>query len=420
MKVLKISLAVQIFIAMILGVLIGIFYESKLIANNKIIDLIYLMSDIFLRMIKMTVIPIIITNLIISIAKIGNSKKLGSIGLKTFIYFELVTIIAIITGITFANLIHPGKDINFSNLKKIDTINNMLRLKDFEISNLNSIKSLSLIIPNNIFNSLNNSNLLQIIFFSIIFGIGLNNIEIESRNCLIKIFNSISHVMFKITKIIMYYSPIGVFSLTFITVSTFGIESLSFLIRLIFTLYIAIIFFTFVILGTIAKIFNFSILKLINNLKEEILLSFLTASSESVLPKVIKKMEIYGASKEITNFVIPIGYSFNLDGSTLYQSIAIIFISQLYQIELSLSQELILLLTLMVTSKGIAGIPGISFIALLTTLESVGLPLEGAMFILGIDRILDMARTVLNVIGNSLATIIIAKIENQFNINLSK
>ena len=213
----------------------------------------------------------------------------------------------------------------------------------------------------------------------------------------------------------MRYAPIGVFSLIATSVATFGFASVIPLFKLVVTVYLSIAFFAIVVLGAIAKSCNINIFKLIVILKDELILAYSTASSETVLPRIMEKMEHYGAAKSITGFVIPTGYSFNLDGSTLYQSIAAIFIAQLYHIDLSVGQQIILVLTLMITSKGVAGVPGASFVVLLATLGSVGIPLEGLAFIAGIDRILDMARTALNVVGNALAALVIAKWENDFD-----
>lgn len=221
--------------------------------------------------------------------------------------------------------------------------------------------------------------------------------------------------MFKVTHMIMRYAPIGVFGLISVTVANFGFASLVPLAKLVVLVYFAIIFFALVVLGSVAKLCKLNIWTLIKILKDELILAYSTASSETVLPRIIEKMEAYGAPKSITSFVVPTGYSFNLDGSTLYQSIAAIFIAQLYGIDLSIGQEIVLVLTLMVTSKGIAGVPGVSFVVLLATLGSVGIPLEGLAFIAGVDRILDMARTALNVVGNALAVLVIAKWEHQFD-----
>ena len=228
-------------------------------------------------------------------------------------------------------------------------------------------------------------------------------------------FQGVSESMFKVTHMIMNYAPIGVFALIAVTVANFGFASLVPLAKLVLLVYGAILFFAVAVLGLIAKLFGFSVFKLIRIFKDELVLAYSTASSETVLPRVIEKMEAYGCPKAICSFVVPTGYSFNLDGSTLYQSIAAIFIAQLYGIDLSISQQLLLVLTLMVTSKGIAGVPGVSFVVLLATLGSVGIPLEGLAFIAGVDRVMDMARTALNVIGNALAVLVISRWEGMYD-----
>lgn len=271
------------------------------------------------------------------------------------------------------------------------------------------------LIPANVFASMAKGDMLPIIFFSVLFGLGLSSLPKETKEPLLNVFKAVSESMFKVTHMIMRYAPIGVFGLISVTVANFGFASLIPLAKLVILVYAAILFFALVVLGTVARLCKLRIWTLIRILKDELILAYSTASSETVLPRIIEKMEAYGAPKSITSFVVPTGYSFNLDGSTLYQSIAAIFIAQLYGIELSIGQEIILVLTLMVTSKGIAGVPGVSFVVLLATLGSVGIPLEGLAFIAGVDRILDMARTALNVVGNALAVLVIAKWEHQFD-----
>ncbi|HAK34175.1 MAG TPA: glutamate/aspartate:proton symporter GltP, partial [Pantoea sp.] len=276
------------------------------------------------------------------------------------------------------------------------------------------------LIPQNIFASLVKGDMLPIIFFSVLFGMGLSALPSEQRDPLVNIFRSVSETMFKVTHMIMRYAPVGVFALIAVTIANFGFTSLWPLAKLVLLVYAAILFFAFVILGGVARFCKLRITTLMRILKDELILSYSTSSSETVLPRIMQKMEAYGAPKAITSFVVPTGYSFNLDGSTLYQSIAAIFIAQLYGIDLSLTDEIILVLTLMVTSKGIAGVPGVSFVVLLATLGSVGIPLEGLAFIAGVDRIMDMARTALNVIGNALAVLVIARWENQFDAEQAK
>jgi proton glutamate symport protein len=276
------------------------------------------------------------------------------------------------------------------------------------------------LIPQNIFASMAKGDMLPIIFFSVLFGLGLSSLPSEQRDPLVNLFRGISEAMFKVTHMIMRYAPVGVFALIAVTIANFGFASLWPLAKLVLLVYAAILFFAFVVLGGVARFCKLRITTLMRILKDELILSYSTSSSETVLPRIMEKMEAYGAPKAITSFVVPTGYSFNLDGSTLYQSIAAIFIAQLYGIDLSLTDEIVLVLTLMVTSKGIAGVPGVSFVVLLATLGSVGIPLEGLAFIAGVDRIMDMARTALNVVGNALAVLVIARWENQFDAEQAK
>lgn len=416
MKKLKITLAWQILVALVLGILLGaVLHNQGELRDWMIANILSPAGDIFIRMIKMIVVPIVVATLVVGIAGIGDAKKLGSIGFKTILYFEIITTLAIILGITLANVFHPGHGIDMSTLAVVDISKYEQTTVAVKSSGHSLVGTILSLIPANIFASMANGDMLPIIFFSVLFGLGLASLPENTRAPLLNVFNAVAETMFKVTHMVMRYAPVGVFALISVTVATFGFASLLPLAKLVLLVYGAIIFFALVVLGAVARLCRLRIWTLICILKEELILAFSTASSESVLPRIIEKMEAYGAPAAITGFVVPTGYSFNLDGSTLYQSIAAIFIAQLYGIELSLGQEVVLVLTLMVTSKGIAGVPGVSFVVLLATLGSVGIPLEGLAFIAGVDRILDMARTALNVVGNALAVLVIAKWENQYD-----
>ncbi|AKC59627.1 Proton glutamate symport protein [Blochmannia endosymbiont of Polyrhachis (Hedomyrma) turneri] len=417
MKILqKITLAWKICFALVLGIIVGAVLHDQGALRDWIIAVILSPAgEIFIRMIKMIVVPIVMATLIIGIAGIGDVKKLGSIGLKTIIYFEVITTLAIVLGVTLANVFHPGTGIDMSKLSSVDISMYEQTASEMESHGYNLVNTVLSLIPSNIIFSMSKGDMLPVIFFSVIFGLGLVVLPEKNKVPLLEVFDAIAKTMFKVTHIVMRYAPVGVFALISMTVATFGFSSLIPLAKLVVLVYAAIIFFALLVLGIVARICNLRIWRIICILKEELILSFSTASSETVLPRIIEKMEAYGAPSVITGFVVPTGYSFNLDGSTLYQSIAAIFIAQLYGIELSVSQEIILVLTLMVTSKGIAGVPGVSFVVLLATLGSVGIPLEGLAFIAGVDRVLDMARTALNVVGNALAVLVISKWENQYN-----
>ncbi len=429
MKKAKLSLAWQILIGLVLGIAIGAALNhlgkatAGMEAKNWWEDTSWWIStvlqpagDIFIRLIKMIVVPIVIASLIVGIAGVGDAKKLGRIGLKTIIYFEIVTTLAILVGVGLANAFHPGAGIDMSTLSTVDI--SQYQKTTAEVQHDHAfVATLLNLIPSNIFASISRGDMLPIIFFSVMFGMGLSSLQADLRDPLVKVFQGVSEAMFKVTHMIMNYAPIGVFALIAVTVAKFGFSSLLPLAKLVILVYVVIAFFAFGVLGLVARMFGFSIIKLMRILKDELILAYSTASSETVLPRIIEKMEAYGAPKAISSFVVPTGYSFNLDGSTLYQSIAALFIAQLYGIDLSIGQQLMLILTLMVTSKGIAGVPGVSFVVLLATLGSVGIPLEGLAFIAGVDRIMDMARTALNVVGNALAVLVIAKWEGMYDAN---
>ncbi|WEV48870.1 glutamate/aspartate:proton symporter GltP [Acinetobacter sp. ESL0695] len=421
MKKVKISLAWQILIALVLGVIVGaILHNQPEVRDYAVTNFLKPAGQIFISLIKMIVVPIVISTLILGIAGVGDSKKLGTLGLKTIIYFEVITTVAIILGIFLANTFQPGAGVDMSLLHKVDISQYEHTTEQVQSGSHGFMQTLLSLIPSNIFSAMASAQMLPIIFFSVIFGTGLAALPNETKQPLLDVMKSVSEAMFRVTHIVMMYAPIGVFALIAVTVASFGFSSLVPLAKLVALVYAAIFIFGLGVLGLVAKFCNLNIFTIIKILKDELILAFSTASSETVLPRIMQKMEAYGAPKAISSFVVPTGYSFNLDGSTLYQSIAAIFIAQLYGIDLSLTQEIVLVLTLMVTSKGIAGVPGVSFVVLLATLGSVGIPLEGLAFIAGVDRILDMARTALNVIGNALAVLVISKWEKQFDVEKAK
>lgn len=409
MKNKKFGLAFQIVLGLILGIVMGAVFYGNVTAQSYFKPL----GDIFLRLIKMIVIPIVFSALVVGVSSLGDIKKVGKIGAKTLLYFEIITTFAIVLGLVIANVVKPGLGVDMHQLAKtsIDTYVNTAKTS----SHKGTFDILVNIVPSNLFESLTNGELLPIIFFSVMFGLGTAAIG-EKGKIIIEFFSGVENVMFWITNQIMKVAPVGVFGLIGLTISRFGVKSLIPLGKLVLTVYGAIFIFIFVVFGFIAKfIAKTSVIKIIKLLKEELILAYTTASSEAVLPKLMEKMEKFGAPQSIISFVVPTGYSFNLDGSALYQSIAAIFIAQLYGVHLSILAQINLVVVLMITSKGMAAVPGTSFVVLLATLGSVGIPIEGVAFIAGIDRILDMARTVVNVIGNSLAVVVISKWEGQYD-----
>ncbi|MDE1367022.1 cation:dicarboxylate symporter family transporter [Bacillus licheniformis] len=408
MKRLKFGLATQIFLGLILGVAAGaIWFGIPAVAT-------YLqpVGDLFLRLIKMIVIPIVVSSLIVGVAGAGSGKKVGRLGFRTILYFEIITTFAIVLGLLLGNIIQPGHGVNFSGAEKQDISQYVETEK--EASTKSVADTFLHIVPTNFFQSLAEGDLLAIICFTVLFALGVSAIG-EKGKPVLSFFEATSQAMFHVVNIVMKFAPFGVFALIGVTVSKFGFSSLLSLGKLVLLVYLALAFFLIVIFGIVGKLCGINIFKFLAFLKDELLLAYSTSSSETVLPRVMEKMEKIGCPKGIVSFVIPIGYTFNLDGSVLYQAIAALFLAQVYGIDLSIGQQLTLILVLMVTSKGMAAVPGTSFVVLLATLGTIGVPAEGLAFIAGVDRIMDMARTVVNLTGNALAAVVMSKWEGEYD-----
>ncbi|MGE6630874.1 cation:dicarboxylate symporter family transporter [Bacillus sp. NPDC077027] len=408
MKKLKFGLATQILIGLILGVVVGAIFFG----NPGVETYLKPIGDFFLRLIKMIVIPIVVSSLILGVAGAGDGKKVGKLGFRTILYFEIITTFAIILGLVLANFFQPGTGVDFGNTEKQDISQYVETEK--EQSSKSVADTFLHIVPTNFFQSLAEGDLLAIIFFTVLFALGVSAIG-ERGKPVLAFFEGVSHAMFHVVNIVMKAAPFGVFALIGVTVSKFGLESLISLGKLVGLVYFALFFFLIVVFGIIGKIIGVNIFKFLAYMKDEMLLAFSTSSSETVLPRVMDKMERIGCPKGIVSFVIPIGYTFNLDGSVLYQAIAALFLAQVYGIDLTIVQQLTLVLVLMVTSKGMAAVPGTSFVVLLATLGTIGVPAEGLAFIAGVDRIMDMARTVVNLTGNALAAVVMSKWEGQYD-----
>lgn len=404
----KIGLAWQILIGLLLGITVGaIFY-----GNPQVETYLQPIGTIFLNLIKMIVIPIVISSIIVGVAGVGDIKQLGKLGGKTLLYFEIITTIALLVGLAAANIFQPGVGVDMQSLEQTD-ISSYVDTSE-EVEKAGMAETFINIVPENLFKALAEGDMLAVIFFSVFFGFGVAAIG-ERGKPLVAFFQAVADTMFYVTNQIMKFAPFGVFALIGVTISKFGLASLLPLGKLVALVYATMLFFILVVLGITAKIFNLNIFHIFRILKDEMILAYSTASSETVLPKVMEKMERFGAPKAITSFVIPTGYSFNLDGSTLYQAIAALFVAQMYGIDMPIDQQILLLVTLMITSKGIAGVPGVSFVVLVATFKPLGLPVEGLAFIVGVDRLMDMARTVVNVTGNSMAALVMAKWEKQYD-----
>lgn len=409
----KISLPTQVIIALVLGVIAGLL----LYGQDDVANYIKPFGDVFLNLIKMIIIPIVFCSLALSISNLGDSKKVGSYGWKAILYFEIITTIAIGLGLIIGNLFKPGSGLDPDKLPKGDITKYQSSAHSAEQATTygnHLIDTLVHIVPTNLFESMAKGELLPIIFFAVFFGLGLVAIG-EKAEPVKGFLNGTLEAVFWMINKILKLAPIGVFAFICTTVMTFGASALIPLFKLLVVVVFAMVFFVIVVLGIVARMVGISIFSIMKILKSELLLAFSTSSSEAVLPIMMKKMERFGSPKDVTSFVIPIGYSFNLDGSALYQSIAALFVAQMYDMHLSLTEQLVLMATLMIASKGMAGVPGVSIVVLLTTLSSMNIPAQGIALIIGVDRLLDMVRTCVNVIGNALSTVVIAKWENVYD-----
>ena len=375
----KISLPTQVIIALVLGVIAGLL----LYGQDDVANYIKPFGDVFLNLIKMIIIPIVFCSLALSISNLGDSKKVGSYGWKAILYFEIITTIAIGLGLIIGNLFKPGSGLDPDKLPKGDITKYQSSAHSAEQATTygnHLIDTLVHIVPTNLFESMAKGELLPIIFFAVFFGLGLAAIG-EKAEPVKGFLNGTLEAVFWMINKILKLAPIGVFAFICTTVMTFGASALIPLFKLLVVVVFAMVFFVIVVLGIVARMVGISIFSIMKILKSELLLAFSTSSSEAVLPIMMKKMERFGSPKDVTSFVIPIGYSFNLDGSALYQSIAALFVAQMYDMHLSLTEQLVLMATLMIASKGMAGVPGVSIVVLLTTLSSMNIPAQGLSLI---------------------------------------
>ncbi|MBD5805573.1 cation:dicarboxylate symporter family transporter [Limosilactobacillus walteri] len=401
----RLSMGWQIMIGLALGIICGVIFYK----NNSAITVMQSLGTIFIRLIQMIVMPIVVSCLTVGIANIGDIRKLGRIGGKTLIYFEVLTTIALILGIVMANVTHPGSFIDIHKLHATDISQYMSTAKTAQHDSGFWPLILS-IIPTNIFKAMADGDMMPVILFSVLFGLGIAAVG-EKGKILIDVLNAVSEVMFKVTNWVMKFAPIGVFGLIGMTIAEMGISALLPLGLFILIAYVTMFIFIVVVLGITAHLFHLRYWKTMRAILDEIMLAFTTASSEVTLPRLMKKTHDMGVEKGITAFVIPTGYTFNLDGSAIYQSLAAIFLAQAYGLHLSIAHQITLLIVLMITSKGMAGVPGASFVVLLASVSTIGVPMAGLTFIAGIDRFVDMGRTAVNVVGNSIATLVIGESE---------
>jgi proton glutamate symport protein len=395
----RLSLTQQIFIGLGLGVLLGWFvnvYHPDWVANIRPF------SQIFLRMIKMVIAPLIFATLVAGIAGAGHFQQVGRMGLKAIIYFEIVTTIALILGLVAVNLVKPGVGLQLPTEPSGIT------------GTAQTWREILLhLVPESVIQAMATGDVLQIVVFSIIFGVALGILGEKGRP-MVHWCEILAETMFKFTNIVMHYAPIGVGAAMAYTVGHGGLSVLKNLGLLVLTLYGALIVFFLLVLLPIAIIFKVPLRKFFRAVREPAIIAFSTTSSEAALPRAMEVLERLGVPRRIVSFILPLGYSFNLDGTTLYLSLAAVFVAQAAGVELTIGQQITMLLTLMLTSKGVAGVPRASLVILAGTLASYNLPLVGITLILGVDELMDMARTMTNVVGNCLATVVVAKWEGEF------
>jgi len=403
MKKLLSSLNFQVIAGILLGVVVGICFKS-FGPTAKLI------SQTFISLITMLIAPVIFLTIVLGIAGMSDMKKVGRVGGKALLYFEIVSTFALIIGIIVANAVRPGD--GFVNKVAADAS----KLADYQkaAANMHWVDFITHIVPPNVFDAFAKGDILQILFFAILFGFGLSRMG-ETGQSVIGLFEKLSKVFFNIMHIVMRVAPIGAFGGMAYTISTYGIKTLQPLGLLMASVYLTCIFFIFGVLNFICYLYKFSFWKYLKFIKEEILIVFGTSTSESVLPAMMEKMEKFGCSRSVVGLVIPTGYSFNLDGTTIYMSMAVIFLGQVYHIPMSWQEQAVLIGILMITSKGAAAVTGGGFIVLTSTLTALHvIPIEGLAILFGVDRFMSEARAITNVIGNGIATIVIAKSEGEF------
>ena len=399
MRLPKPTLTRMIFLGMGIGLLIGWLFPEVGTSLRPL-------SIIFIRLIKSLIAPLIFATLVVGIAGHGDIRQVGRMGIKALVYFELVTTLALVVGLVAVNLVKPGVGVN---LHVSETATEIVSKKQ------TLTEVITHIFPQSVVEAAAQGEVLQIVVFAVLFGLGLAMIKQEKRQGVLNLCDGIAETMFKVTGIVMRYAPIGVGAAIAVTVGHRGLSVLINLGLLILTLYGALIVFLLVVLLPIILIARIPVKPFLRAVKEPALIAFSTTSSEAALPKAFQNLEELGIPRRIVSFVLPTGYSFNLDGSTLYLSLASVFVAQAAGIDMPIETQILMMLTLMFTSKGVAGVPRASLVILAGTLASFGLPVEGVAVILGVDELLDMGRTTINVVGNSLATAVIARWEGEWS-----
>ena len=402
MRLLK-NLTLRVLVAIAIGVTLGIVAPETARAMRPL-------GDTFIALVRMVIGPIIFLTITLGIANMNDLKKVGTVGLKAFIYFEVVTTFALAIGLIVVNVTKPGAGIDVSTMARGDVSQYAAKGKSMNFSDF-----LTHIVPTSVVDAFAKGDILQIVFFSILFGVALAASGDYGRP-LVDFFDRLLQVFFRIVAIIMVVAPIGAFGAMAFTIGNFGIRTLVPLARLMLDVYITMFLFVLVVLNVICRIYGFSLWQFLRYIKDEILLVLGTSSSEVALPRMLAKLERYGCARPVVGLVIPAGYSFNLDGTSIYLSMAAIFIAQAFHVDLSIGQQLSLLAILMLTSKGAAGVTGSGFIVLASTLAATRVvPVEGLAIVLGVDRFMSEALAIVNLIGNGVATLVVSRMEGAFD-----
>jgi proton glutamate symport protein len=396
----RVSLTTWILLAMVAGVLIGWLAPSFAESLKPL-------STVFLRMIKSIIVPLIFGTLVVGIAGHGDDmKRVGRLALKSIIYFEIVTTLALIIGLVTVNLAKPGVGVSLTASAE--------QGKELAANTQTGSTFLEHLVPTSFFEAATKNEVLQVVFFAVLFAVALSQTRGKSKEVVIAACEGLSEVMFRFTTIVMHFAPIGIGAAIAVTIGHSGLGVLLNLGKLVLTLYGALVIFIGLVLFPVALLFKVPLRRFLSTVKEPALIAFSTTSSEAALPLAMQGMTEMGVPKRIVAFVMPTGYSFNLDGSTLYLAVASIFVAQAANVPLTIGQQLMMMFTLMVTSKGVAAVPRASLVILSGTLANFGLPLEGVAIILGVDALMDMARTGVNLVGNCLATVVMARWEGEF------
>lgn len=388
-------------IGLVVGLIAGILINNY---NRDLVEVIRPFSQIFIRMIQMIIAPLLFGTLVAGIAGAGHFKDVGRMGFRAIVYFEIVTTLALLIGLLAVNIMRPGDGLVLPPPAGAPPVSAQAQTWQQIILHM---------VPTSVIDAMAKGDVLQIVVFSMIFAIGLGMVGEKGRP-VIEWAESLTEAMFKVTNIIMLYAPFGVGAAIAVTIGQSGLSVLQNLAYLVFTLYVALAVFFLLVLIPVMVMFRIPIAGFFKAIKEPMLIAFSTTSSEAALPRAMECVEAFGVPRKIVSFIMPLGYSFNLDGSTLYLSLAAVFVAQAAGVELTVGQQITMMLTLMLTSKGVAGVPRASLVILAATLASYNLPLEGVTLILGVDAIMDMARTMTNVTGNCLASVVVAKWEGEF------